>query len=119
MRRQPNATLILSCLSLLFLGEAARGADGVEVTITNDSTDDILVTVYDMSTNPGRMVLTGARISGFTSVPVSLVPDISGKARLSWTATSTDPDFPQCGHASVVVSNADTVNVHADSTCAT
>jgi predicted small secreted protein len=117
MRRHTNAILLVSCLLLLFCGNTARGGDGIEVTIANDSTDDIVVTVYDMSTNLGRIVLTGARMTGFTSVPVSVEADYSGKAKLSWTATSTDPDFPQCGHASVVVSNADTVKVHADSDC--
>src|SRR5258708_11043544 len=107
--------VILICLPLLILWGSARGGEGVEVKITNDGTEDVIVTVYDMSTHPERVVLANMRINGFTSVPVSLVADASGKANLSWTATSTDAVFPKCGHASTAVGNAGLVRVHADS----
>jgi hypothetical protein len=113
----PLSFAILS--SALLLAHTARGAEGVSVTITNDSTEDILVTVYDTSTNPKRTVLAGARITGFTSVPVSLTANASGKATLSWSATNVDPEFPKCGHADAAVDDADSVSVHADSECAT
>ena len=111
-----RAALIASCLPLLFAG-SARGGEGVEVKIINDGTDDIVVTVYDMNTSPERVVLINARINGFTSVPISLVGDATGKAHLSWTATSADPAFPRCGHANTMVINAASVSVHADSSC--
>jgi hypothetical protein len=107
--------LILSCL--LPLAGTALGGEGVDVKITNDGTEDIVVTVYDMNTSPQRMVLTNARINGFTSVPVSLVADATGRANLSWTATSTDAVFPKCGHAKTVVGNDGSVVVRADSSC--
>jgi hypothetical protein len=110
-----KAALILSALPLLLAGTAL--AQGVEVKITNDGTEDILVTVYDRTTNPERIVLTNARINGFASVPISLLGDATGRANLSWTATSADPVSPKCGHADTVVSNAASVNVHADSSC--
>jgi hypothetical protein len=116
MRSHMKAALILSCLPV-FLSATALADDGVDVKITNDGTEDIMVTVYDMSTNPGRVVLTNARITGFTSVPISLIADASGQANLAWTATNTDHTFPRCGHAKTVVSNSSSVNVHADSTC--
>jgi hypothetical protein len=116
MRSQVGAALLLTCLPLLFAG-AALGGEGIEVKITNDGTEDIVVTVYDMNTSPERVVLTNTRINGFTSVPISLVGDATGKANLSWTATSTDPVFPKCGHANTVAANSATVSVHADSTC--
>jgi hypothetical protein len=115
MRSLMKAVLALSCLSLL-LARTALG-EGVEVKITNDGTEDILVTVYDRTTNPETVVLTNARINGFSSVPISLVGDATGRANLSWTATSADPVSPKCGHADAVVSNAASVNVHADSSC--
>jgi hypothetical protein len=111
-----KAAFIMSCLPV-FLAGTAQGGDGVDVKITNDGTEVIMVTVYDMSESPGRMVLANARISGFSSVPISVIADASGRASLRWTATSTDPTFPKCGHANTVVGNADSVNVHADSTC--
>jgi hypothetical protein len=116
MRGRTVSILILGCLPLLLAG-TALGGEGVEVKITNDGTEDIVVTVYDMSTSPGRVVLTNAHINGFTSVPVTLVADATGKANLAWTATSTDPAFPKCGHASTVVGNDASVSVHADSSC--
>jgi hypothetical protein len=116
MRSTMMAASILSTLVLLSAG-AAQGGEGIEVKITNDGTQDLVVTVYDMNTNPRHAVLTNARINGFTSVPVSLVGDATGKARISWTATSTDADFRQCGHAQAVVANAEPVSVHADASC--
>jgi hypothetical protein len=116
MRGRTMAIVILGCLPLLLAGTALSG-EGVDVKITNDGTEDIVVTVYDMSTNPGRMVLSNAHINGFTSVPVTLVADATGKASLAWTATSTDPAFPKCGHANTVVGNDASVSVHADSSC--
>ena len=118
MRRQTKVALILSCLPLLFFQGRARGGEGVEVKITNDSTEDIMVTVYDMSTNPGRVVLANARINGFTSIPIALTADADGRANVAWTATSTDPVFPKCGHANSAVGKDDSVNVSADSACA-
>jgi hypothetical protein len=118
MRRQTRVALITSCLALLFFHGPARGGDGVSIKITNDSTEDLMVTVYDTSSNPRRIVLTNARINGFTSVPISLMANAGGRGQLEWTATSTDPNFQRCGHASAAVSNAESVNVHADSTCA-
>ena len=113
--RSHAAILILGALPLLAAG-TARG-EGVDVKITNDGTQDIVVTVYDMNTSPQRAVLANARINGFTSVPISLVGDATGRANISWTATSIDPAFPKCGHADTVVGNSASVQVHADSTC--
>ncbi len=107
---------LLSALSMLSAG-VAFSDDGIDIKITNDGTQDIVVTVYDLNTNPRRAVLTNARINGFTSIPLALVADAGGKARISWTATSTDVDFRKCGHAQAVVGDSDTVNVHADSIC--
>ena len=120
MQRRAILPLSLALLSsALLLAHTARGAEGVSVTFTNDSADDILLTVYDTGTSPRRTVLAGTRITGFTSVPVVLTPDSAGKATLSWSATNTDPEFPRCGHADAAVGDADSVSVHADSECST
>jgi hypothetical protein len=115
MRSAITASLMMSCLPLLWA--TAYGGEGVEVKITNDGTEDILVTVYDTNTSPRQAVLVNTRINGFTSVPISLVGDATGKAHLSWTATSADSTSPRCGHASTAASNTDSVNVHVDSSC--
>jgi hypothetical protein len=107
---------ILGCLSLLSAGTASAD-QGVSVKITNDGTQDIIVTVYDDNAGPGIQLLTNEHINGFTSVPVSAVGDASGRAKLRWTATSTDGTSTKCGHATAVVGNDGTVSVHADSDC--
>jgi len=114
--RSRTIAALLSCSTLIAAG-AALGGEGVQVKITNNGTEDVLVTVYDMNARPQRAVLTNARINGFTSVPISLVGDASGKASLSWTATSGDAASRKCGHAATVVGNDASVSVHADSAC--
>jgi hypothetical protein len=116
MRGNFRAALIFA-LPLLSM-ETALGGEGVQVKITNDGTQDILVTVYDMNARPQRIVLQNARINGFTSVPISAIGDASGRANLSWTATSTDAASPKCGHDSTLgVANDSAVKVHADLSC--
>jgi len=73
VRANHRSALILALL-LPFMGGAAAFGDGIAVKITNDGTEDVLVTVYDMSTHPYQVVLMNARINGFTSVPVSCLP---------------------------------------------
>jgi hypothetical protein len=111
-----KAALILTCMPLFFFKNAAR-ADGVDVNISNDGTEDIVITVYDMNAQPERVVLANARINGFSSLPISLLADASGKGNLSWTATNTDPVFRKCGHSKEAVSNAASISVHVDSSC--
>jgi hypothetical protein len=116
MRSHIKALLLLA-LPLLLVGSAA-GGEGIKVKITNDGTQDIVVTVYDMNAEPKRILLQNARINGFTSVPVSAIGDAAGRANLSWTATSTDAASPKCGHAdTVTLGNDGSVSVHADSSC--
>ena len=116
MRRNIKAVLILG-LPFLMAG-AAFGAEGVQVKITNDGTQDIVVTVYDMNANPQRILLQNARINGFTSVPISAIADATGRANLSWTATSTDSTSKLCGHADTLgISDSSAVSVQAQSSC--
>ena len=88
MRARIVAALIVTAIPVLLTG-TALGGEGVQVKITNDGTQDIVVTVYDMNTRPERVVLENARINGFTSVPINAIGDATGRANLSWTATST------------------------------
>ncbi len=112
--------LLLSAIPLVMLSTAAVGGlNGVDVTISNDGTEDVVVTVYDTSTQPSSVVLSHERINGFTRIPVSLAPDDSGRGNLAWTAVSADPNSRKCGHASTqgLVDSA-SVHVHADTACA-
>ena len=114
--RASITTAFLACTVLLLAG-SALGGEGVQVRITNDGTQDVVVTVYDMNSNPGRPVLENARLNGFTSVPINLIGDASGHAKLAWTATSSDGVSRKCGHDDASVSDDSAVNVHADSSC--
>ena len=111
-----KAAVILA-LPLLMTG-TALGGEGVQVKITNDGTQDIVVTVYDMNASPRAILLQNARINGFTSVPLSATADDKGRANLAWTATTVDPNSAKCGHADTLgLGNDSAVHVHADSSC--
>ena len=108
--------LALACLSVGSL--PARAGDNVSLTITNDNTDDILVTVYDMNTHPRSKVLDGQRISGFASIPVSVTAGAGGTGHVSWRATTLDPNTPECGQRDKAgLSNGTSVHVFAHSQC--
>jgi hypothetical protein len=115
--------LKLCCLVLLLISAAAAGGlNGVDVTIANDGTEDVVVTLYDTSSQPNgqsnAVVFARERINGFTKIPVSLAADESGRANLAWTAVTVDPGSRKCGHATRTgLSDSALVSVHADSDC--
>jgi hypothetical protein len=118
--------LISSCCLPLLLASAAAvgGLSGVDVTIANDGTEDVVVTVYDTSTQPNgqpkAVVFARERINGFTRVPVSLTADQTGRANIAWTAVTIGPQSRKCGHATQVgLTDSALVSVHADSECGT
>jgi hypothetical protein len=118
MTPKMHAAVFLSAIPLFLAGAAALGGEGVQVKVTNDGTQDIVVSVYDMSSRTPRIVLENARINGFTSVPINAIGDETGRANLSWKATSADRSSPACGHDDdVQISDSSALNVHADSTC--
>ncbi len=118
MRIVPKGLLLSSLPLLLVSAAAVGGLNGVDVTITNDGTEDVVVTVYDTSTKPSSVVLSHERINGFTRIPVSLSPDDSGRGNISWTAVTADPNSRRCGHASTQgLTDSASVHVHADSEC--
>jgi hypothetical protein len=103
---------------LVLFAATSLGGEGIDLNITNDGTSNIFVTVYDTNTAPPTAVMQNARISGFTTVPVSVTPDVEGKANVSWTATSGDDGARRCGHGvRAGLESSATVNVHADSGC--
>jgi hypothetical protein len=94
------------------------GDDDLMIIINNDSSDNLLVTVYDQSTSPPRLVLSRNAIYGNASISVSIAADRSGQGHLSWTATTVDRDMRMCGHKDKPnLNDGDTVNVHANNDC--
>jgi hypothetical protein len=102
------------------LSASAIGDDGVNVTINNNTTRNLLVTVYDLNGSPPARVLSSETINGFASMSILIVADASGEGHLSWTATTIGKDMRRCGHRDRPgVSDGDTVNVFVDSDCGT
>jgi hypothetical protein len=109
----------LFALPLLLVAGNAAGDNGVKLSVTNDGIVDIFVTVYDMSAKPYVIVVNHQRMNGFTTIPISVNPDATGKASVSWTAISVDDRDRQCGRAAKTgLDDGATVNVHVDSGCA-
>lgn len=105
---------------LLLSGSAAVFAgDSLMITLNNDTSDAILVTVYDRSITPPQQVVISTPIYGNASLSVSITADGSGHGHLSWTAMSADRDMRMCGRDDKPnLNDGDTVNVHADGDCA-
>jgi hypothetical protein len=103
----------------LFTAPAPAGDVDVDLTITNDGTANIFVTIYDMSAIPPNItIMHHERINGFTSVPISVSADSNGRANVYWTATSVDSFGRKCGHgATNDLNNNAAVKVQADSNC--
>jgi hypothetical protein len=119
MRNSGWSALTLA-LVLLFLGGAsAFGGDAVTITINNNTTDVLLVTVNDLNTDPVRRVLSSRTINSFSSITITIAADDSGQGHLSWTATSGDRNMRTCGHRDKPgLDTGDTVHVFANSECA-
>jgi hypothetical protein len=106
------------CLLLGLAGASAFGADGATITIVNDSTDSVFVTIYDLNTAPPQKVLSRASLYGSASITVVISTDDSGHGHLSWTAMTIDPDMRMCGQKDKPgLNDGDTVRVRADGDC--
>jgi hypothetical protein len=119
MRKFGRSAVILGSLLSLLVGATAAGDDMVAIRISNDDTDDILVTVYDMNAEPPGAVIVRQRINGFAWIPLSVAAGAGGTGHVRWTATSAVPGLRRCGHhGSRGLGNDDSVPVFADSPCA-
>jgi hypothetical protein len=97
---------------------AAFAQDAFSITLRNDTTDNLLVTVYDQSTAPPQLVISRRPLYGNASIDILVGEDNSGKGHLYWTAMSLDVDMRMCGHSdNPNLSDGDTVKVYADSDC--
>ena len=112
------AALIYLLLSLGCLSAFGQEGGGVMLTISNDTSDNLLVTIYDLGASPRQQVLSNRPIYGNASITVSITEDDSGTGHLWWTAMSLDRDMRKCGHDEKAnLNDGDTVNVYADSDC--
>jgi len=111
----------LTLLTVLFFPSSTAifaGNVGLTITISNDTSTNILVTVYDLNANPAQRILSGQEMNGFATISVSVTPDSSGQGHLSWSAVTVDRDMRQCGHNDKPnLNDGDTIHVHADDDC--
>jgi hypothetical protein len=115
MRAFNRSTIVLACF---FMGSAAVFGDGLTITVRNDTSDNLIVTIYDRNTSPPQKVLSSQVVLGSAAIPVSITADSSGHGHLSWTAVTADPDMRMCGHKDKPnLNDGDTVHVQADGDC--
>jgi hypothetical protein len=116
--RRQAAELVYSILSLGGLSVFGQEGGGIDLTINNDTSDNLLVTIYDMGVSPRQTILSNRAIYGNASITVSTSVHASGSGHVSWTAMSQDPDMSKCGHGDKAgLNNGDTVSVYADGSC--
>jgi hypothetical protein len=102
---------------LLLVAGNALSDGSINLMCTNDGIVDIYVTVYDMSATPPAPVISRQRMNGFTSIPISVNPDATGKASVSWTAISVDQHDRQCGQGTMSLDDGGSLNVHVNPGC--
>ena len=102
---------------MLALGTTAS-AQGISVTITNDTSHDLRVTVYDENSRNPHGVISNGVINGFASITVPVSVDESGRAHISWSATTLGKDMRRCAHRDKPgLSDGDAVHVWANERC--
>jgi hypothetical protein len=112
------AALVFLLLSLSCPSVFGQQGGGVMLTISNDTSDNILVTIYDLGASPRQMVLSNRPLYGNASITVSVTEDTSGKGHVWWRALSLDRDMRKCGHDDKAdLNDGDTVNVYVDTDC--
>jgi hypothetical protein len=110
--------ILLACAASVLAGASAFAGSGLTVNINNDSTDTILVSVYDLNANGPQRVLSSEVINGNASVAVSIAADDQGHGHVSWRARTSDDDMRMCGSGDTGnLNDRDTVTVHADAAC--
>jgi hypothetical protein len=118
MRVLYGLIIAVACWPLSVGSVSAAAGEGLTITISNDSTDNVLLTAYDRNARPVQLVLLAQPVYGFASIVISISANAAGLGHLSWTARTIDPDMAACGHGNAPsLHDGDTVNVHADSHC--
>jgi hypothetical protein len=116
--KRQAAALFYSTLSLGSLSVLGQPGGGIMLTISNNTSDNLLVSIYDVGVSPRQTILSNRAIYGNASITVSISEDASGSGHMLWTAMSQDSDMRKCGHEDKAnLKNGDTVSVHADGEC--
>jgi hypothetical protein len=120
MRALTPSSKMLGQGLLTLMSALALAGDGIVVTISNDTTKELRVTVYDLNTNPILRVVSSQTINAFASISITITADDSGQGHLSWAATTVGQNMRMCGRNDKRhLNNSDTVDVYAGSECST
>jgi hypothetical protein len=112
------AAFVYSILSLGSLSVFGQTDGGITLTINNNTSDNLLVTIYDLGVSPRQTILSNRAIYGNASITVSISEGASGSGHVLWTAMSQDSDMRMCGHEDKTnLKNGDVVSVYADGDC--
>jgi len=96
----------------------AFGEDMVASRISDDGTDDIVATIYDLNAKPPVAVVVRQRINGFVWIPVPVTAGPTRTGHIRWRATSAEARSHRCGHNDKRgLGNDDSVRVFSDSPC--
>jgi hypothetical protein len=110
--------ILLAYAASMLAGASAFAGSGLTVSIHNDSSDTILVTVYDLNANGQQRVLSNEVISGNASVAVPIGTDDQGRGHVSWRARTSDDNMRMCGGGDAGgLKDGDSISVQADSSC--
>ena len=96
----------------------ALGDDMMNIRVYNDTSDEIVVTIYDMNATPPGPVRMRQIIDGFAWIPASVTPGLQGNGHVRWSAETTGTSFHRCGHAERRgLANDAMLHVFTDSDC--
>jgi hypothetical protein len=110
--------ILLAYAASMLAGAYVFAGSGLTVSIHNDSSDTILVTVYDLNASGQQRVLSNEVINGNASVAVPIGTDDQGRGHVSWRARTSDDDMRMCGGGDAGgLKDGDSVTVQADSSC--
>lgn len=106
-----TVVLLLSASFSIALGAT------ITVSINNEGTRDVFVTVQDMNTEPPETILNNRRINEHEKLDqLSITADGNSHGHLKWSATSTD--HSHCGSGDKDdLGNLDILSVSASSGC--
>jgi hypothetical protein len=111
--------LVFVFLLALLTRTSAFAQQGLTVHLANDTTDNLIVTLYDRNVRRHQRVLSSEVINGNASIAITITADASGRGHVAWTATTVDRDMRRCGHQDKPgVNDGGTVHVYAHDRCA-
>lgn len=107
----------LAAISAILLMTSSARAQSITITINNDTTRDLRVTVYDESAHPHQVISNGV-VNSFATIPVTLLVNSSGYGHMSWSASTLDKDMRRCASRDIRnLNDGDTVHVYANAQC--